>query len=100
MLSLAEAIRGEIESPDFLLSVSRVQCSSDLARASVFVSVLPDNRAGTALKKLRAKSGVLSKIVKNKTRLAKIPLWQFVLDEDSKKRDGIEAVLRAIQQEK
>ncbi len=96
---LAEVMIGEVEAPNFLITVSRVECSADLAIAKVFVSILPENFSGTALKKLRAKSGILAKLLKQKTRVVKVPRLLWLIDEDVKRSDRINEVLDKIRDE-
>ncbi|HPT08328.1 MAG TPA: 30S ribosome-binding factor RbfA [bacterium] len=97
--NLAEIIVGEIESPNFLITISKVECSSDLSKAKIFISVLPDKFSGTALKKLRAKSGFISGILKKKASLVKSPYLEWLIDEDLKRASAIEETLEIISQE-
>ncbi len=97
--NLAEIIVGEIESPNFLITVSNVECSSDLSTAKIFISVLPSNFSGTALKKLRAKSGLMSGILKKKAYLVKSPYLEWLIDEDLKRASAIEETLEIISRE-
>ena len=97
--NLAEIIIGEIESPNFLITISRVKCSPDLSMADIYISVLPNNFSGTALKKMRAKSGLLAKIIKGRAYLTKTPRLQFFIDEDLKKMDEIDEILEIIKKE-
>lgn len=96
---LAEVIIGEVESPNFLITISRVSCSSDLAVAKVFVSILPENFSGTALKKLRNKSGVLARLLKNKTKVIKVPRLVWFIDEDLKKIAEFDRAMDEIREE-
>lgn len=96
---LAEVIIGEVEAPNFLITVSRVNCSSDLAIAKVFISILPENFSGTALKKLRNKSGVLAKLLKNKTKIIKVPRLIWLIDEDLKKMAEFDKTIEEIKEE-
>lgn len=76
---LAVAINRELEFPEVFVTVVGVSCMPDLQFAKVYVSVLPDKLAGTALKKLKGASGRLASAVVKKTRLRKVPrlLWEF-----------------------
>ncbi len=96
---LAEVIIGEVEAPNFLITVSRVDCSADLAIARVFVSILPENFSGTALKKLRNKSGVLVKLLKNKTKIIKVPRLIWLIDEDLKKMAEFDKTMEEIKED-
>ncbi len=97
--TLAESIIGEVESPNFLITITRADCSPDLSRAKIFVSVLPNNFSGTALRNLRNKSVFLSKILKNRARLTKNLYLEWFIDEDLKKMEKIDNLLDEINRE-
>jgi ribosome-binding factor A len=96
---LAELIVGEVDSPTFLITITRVECPSDLKLAKVFISVLPENFSGTALKNLRNKSSFLSKELKKRANLNKNPKLQWSIDNDLKRAFGIEEILEEIKRE-
>lgn len=96
---LAEAIIGEVESPNFLITITRAECSPDFSVANIFVSILPENFSGTALKNLRKKSSLLSKVLKNKLKLIKGPYLNWEIDEDLKRAIKIEETLEEIKKE-
>lgn len=96
---LAEAIIGEVESPNFLITITRVECSPDFSVANIFVSILPENFSGTALKNLRKKSSLLSKVLKNRLKLIKGPYLNWEIDEDLKRAIKIEETLEEIKKE-
>lgn len=96
---LAEVIIGEVATPNFLITISRVECSSDLSLAKVFVSVLPDNFSGTALKRLRSSSGILAKLLKDKTKIIKVPHLSWGIDENLKRAEKINETLEIIRSE-
>jgi len=56
---LAQAVNREVALPNTLITVTYVECSPDLKQAKVGISVLPDNLAGTALRKLKAATRLL-----------------------------------------
>jgi len=90
---LAYAINREVGVPNALITVVYVRTSADLQWATVGVSVLPDNVAGTALSKLKNSAGVLSSILAKKTRLRKIPRLRFEFDPTEKKAAILEAII-------
>ncbi|PKM91068.1 ribosome-binding factor A [Candidatus Falkowbacteria bacterium HGW-Falkowbacteria-1] len=96
---LGEIITSEIESPNFLITISEVHCSSDLSTAKVFVSILPENFSGTALKRLRSKSGHLSKILKTKARLVRVPKLFWAIDASFKAVKKIGDIFEEIEKE-
>lgn len=97
---LAEIIVSEIESPNFLITISDVKCSPDLSVAKVFISVLPENFFGTALKRLRSKTGHLSKLLKIKARLVRVPKIFWVVDDGFKIAGKLDEAFNEIEREK
>ncbi len=87
---LAYAINREVGVPNTLITVVYVKTSSDLKFATVGISVLPDNLAGTALEKLKKSAGTLSSILAKKTRLRQIPRLRFEFDPTERKAAVLE----------
>ena len=96
---LAEIIVGEVESPNFLITIVKVDCSADLFLAKVYISVLPENFSGTALKRLRSNSVLISKILKKKAALTKVPKLDWIIDEDSKRAEIIYREIEKIKED-
>jgi ribosome-binding factor A len=96
---LAAAVNQELELPEVLITISYVSCDPDLRSAYVGVSVLPDKLTGTALKKLKASSGLFAKIIAKNTRLRKAPklIWEF--DDTERKAAELEEVFLKIDEE-
>ncbi|HBA36817.1 TPA: 30S ribosome-binding factor RbfA [Candidatus Falkowbacteria bacterium] len=94
---LAKAVNREVAIPDALLTVAYVECSSDLKRAKVGFSVLPDKFAGTALRRLTAATGTLAAILRTRLKLRKIPhlIWEF--DATEREADKIERLIAEIE---
>lgn len=97
---LASAINREVAIPNALITVVYVRTSSDLQFATVGVSVLPDNMAGTALSKLKKSAGLLSSILSKKTRLRQIPRLHFEFDPTEKKAAELENFMNNIDEMK
>ncbi len=96
---LAELISKEIEAPNFLITISYVDCSPDLKKAKIGLSVLPENFSGTALKKLRNHSSQFSKSLNKKLKLRNIPYFNWIIDETEKNAREIDNILEQIKQE-
>ena len=96
---LAYAINREVGVPNALITVVYVRASSDLQWATVGVSVLPDNVAGTVLAKLKNSAGLLSSILAKKTRLRKIPRLRFEFDPTEKKAAVLEDLINNLDRE-
>lgn len=97
---LGELIASEVETPDFLITVYNVKCAQDLSSAKVHVSILPEKFSGTALKRLRAKSGHLSKILKAKSGLNRVPKLFWYVDSSFKAVEKINNIFDEIEREK
>jgi len=94
---LAEAVSREVALENALITVSYVDCSPDLKQAKVGISVLPDNLAGTALKKLNANTNVIVNILKKKTKLRRLPHLQWEFDATEREADKIEKLIAEIE---
>lgn len=96
---LAKAVNQEVALPNVLITITYVECSSDLKQAKVGFSVLPDNLAGTVLRKLAAVTGQLIPILRARTRLRKLPhlIWEF--DATEREAEKIERLISGIDQE-
>jgi len=87
---LALAVNREIALPDVLITISYVECSADYKYARVGFSVLPDRLTGTAIKKLKASSGLLAAILKKRTKLRRIPHFNWMFDATEKEAAVLE----------
>lgn len=96
---LAMAVNQELQLPNVLVTISYVFCDQDLRSARVGVSVLPDKLTGTALKRLKASSGIFAKIIAKNTRLRKAPklIWEF--DDTERKAAELEEVFLKIDED-
>ena len=90
---LANILNKELELKNALVTVSCVNCSDDLNYARVGVSVLPDRLAGTALRALRAKSGLIAKLLQKRTTIRKIPKIIWNLDATEREASIIEKAI-------
>lgn len=97
--NLAEIVNQEINLENGLITVCRVDCSPDLENSKIYISVLPDNLAGTALERLRNHSGAIARILAKKIRMKKVPRLKWVFDPTEKKAADIEKLLEDIKEE-
>jgi ribosome-binding factor A len=76
---LASAVNREVGLPDALITITYVECSSDLKQARVGFSVLPDHLAGTALRRLQASTSRLLPLLRARIKLRRFPhlVWEF-----------------------
>ncbi len=92
---LALALNQEAPLPQALITITYVNCSSDLKQAKIGFSVLPDRLAGTALRHLKAANTHLVAILKKRLKLRQFPhlIWQF--DSAEREAKKIESLLKS-----
>lgn len=90
---LAQAVNREVGVENALLTITYVECSPDLTQARVGFSVLPDNLAGTALRKLTTSTSQIVEILRKRVKLRKIPhlIWEF--DSTEKEASRLEQLI-------
>jgi len=95
---LAQAVNREVMLENGLITITSVHCSPDFQQAKIGFSVLPDNLAGTALRRLSAATSQLVAVLKQRTRLRKIPhlIWEF--DATEKEAAKIERLIAGIEE--
>lgn len=77
-----------------LLTVTGCSASSDLKRATLFVSVLPVSEEAKALEFVRRNLGGLRKSLKEKIPMKTIPFLEVKLDQGEKNRQKIDELSR------
>jgi len=93
-------IAEEIEFPDGLITITRVECDTNFYSARILISVLPDSLVGTALEKLRKGSRLIGNELKTKIRIRKIPhlIWEF--DPTEKHAGALDKIFAEAEKEK
>lgn len=96
---LAYAVNREVVIPNTLITISFVECSTDLKQARIGFSVLPDNMVGSASRKLNSSTSQLVGILRNRLKLRKIPhlIWEF--DATEKEASRIERLIAQANEE-
>ena len=80
-------LRGEVKDPrvSTFLSINRVDVTSDLGYAKVYVSsFLPDNQLRKGVDGLNAAAGFIQREIAKKLRIRQFPKLQFHVDEGMK----------------
>lgn len=97
--SLAEVLVKERIIHNALITVSDIVLEDNLKKAIVYVSVLPSNLAGSALKALRKNSKNLAYQASQKIKLRQVPslIWRF--DPREKKASEIEDLISRVSEE-
>lgn len=75
-----------------MITVTHIELSPDLKRATVYVSIFPDGREEDALVFLKRKGGDLRNVVKQKANLKHIPFFDFKIDYGEKNRQRIDEI--------
>ena len=96
---LAAVVNREGLVKDALITITSVDCSPDLKQAKVRFSVLPDNLAGTTLRKLTASTSLLVNLIKERVKLRVMPrlIWEF--DATEREAEKIERLIASINEE-
>lgn len=96
---IANFINKNLELNDVLLTVSYIISSPDFKLAKVGVSVLPENRAGKVLEKLRSMSSSLAKEIAKKTKLRRVPRFVWEFDETEKEAAKLDELFKHLDDE-
>lgn len=92
--NINEIIIRDFEAPmGTLVSVSMVTIAPDLKNATVYVSVLPENKIGTGLTAIRKFAGHVQKVLSKKMVMRNVPRLHWELDERAIKYDQFDQAL-------
>lgn len=80
-----------------LITVTHADISPDLKRSTIYISVLPDNKAEAALHFAQRKMGDFKRYVKDNMSLKAIPFFDVVLDVGERNRQRIEEISHEIE---
>ncbi|MFA5318248.1 MAG: 30S ribosome-binding factor RbfA [Patescibacteria group bacterium] len=90
---IALAIERDLELPGVLATVARVDCTPEFKDAKVWISILPDNKAGSAMEKIRKQQSLIYNYLKKNTVLRRIPVLKFIFDDTQKYAAEIENII-------
>lgn len=79
-----------------LITVTNVMLSTDFQKATIFVTVFPDQEEEKALDFLKRNLNEFRDFVKRKTRLQYIPWFDFQIDDGEKSRQRIDEISKEI----
>ncbi len=96
---IAQFIGNNIKIENGMITILDIDCSPDLKNAKVYVSVLPDNQYGTALKNLKKNTSSLNSFLKRNVKIRKVPRIHWVIDPTEKEASVIERLLNEIENE-
>ena len=76
-----------------LITITRADVSPDLSKATVYFTVLPNEKEQEALDFLKRKRVEFRTHVKQQTQLRRLPYFDFVIDEGEKNRQHLDTLL-------
>jgi len=92
---LGQVILKELEFPlGALVTLTRVETSSELSQAKVFVSVFPENQAGAVLRILNSQIYFLQQKVNKRLLMRPVPKLVFCLEETTISASRVEELLQ------
>ena len=77
-----------------LLTITRATVSPDLKKATVFITVLPENKEDSALFFVKRKLGELREELKKNLAMKRVPFLEAEIDKGEKNRQKIDELLR------
>ena len=77
-----------------LVTVTSATCSPDLKRATIFITVLPDEKEKEALEFAKRKRPELREALKKNMTIKTIPFLDIAIDLGEKNRQKIDELLR------
>ena len=91
---IGQIILREIESPEgTLITVVKVETSTDLLEAKIWISVFPINKSSQAIKILLKKIGYLQSLLNKRLVMYHSPRIKFLLDKSAENISQIENIL-------
>lgn len=94
---LSKIILKEVEFPeDTLATVTRVQTSSNLIQAKVYISVMPENQASKVLQILNRQIFNIQQIINKRLKMRPIPKIRFIEEKETRKAEEVEKLLEEI----
>jgi ribosome-binding factor A len=97
--SLAEVLVKERLINNALITISDIVVEDNLKKAIVYISVLPSNLAGSALRAVRKYSKSLAYQASQKIGLRQVPILNWRFDPRAKKAGEIEDLISQISQD-
>jgi len=96
---MANLINKELPIDNGLITISYVDCSPDLKQAKIIVSILPVNRTGSLLEKLRKHSNYFNQVLRKKLKIRQIPRFHWAVDRTEEKAVELEKIFKQIAEE-
>ena len=94
---LGKIINEELEFPGIIVTVTAVHTAKDLRNANIYISVIPDGKTGTVLKKLEANKKNFHQLLNKNMVIRNVPRLRFVVDKSGKKAAEMDLFLDNLQ---
>ena len=91
---LAAQFLGRENNRTSLITVTSANCSPDLKRATIFITVLPVSKESGAFDFVKRKRKALREFLKKNLEIKIIPFLDFAIDLGEKNRQKIDELLR------
>ncbi len=96
---LAIEFSRELELPDnCVVSITKIDTSPDLKNATICVSIIPDQKAGTILKILQKQLPHIKASIKSRITFRNLPKFRLKYDPTEKNASHIEQLLDSIKE--
>ncbi len=86
--------------PDILLTITRVESSSNLIEAKVYLSILPEEKTEEVINLLKRKIYFIQQMLNKKLQIRPVPKIVFIKESRTAEASRIEELLREIDKEK
>ena len=83
----------------YLVTITKVETSTDLAVAKIFISVFPEQKSKEAIQILKKEVYHIQQIINKILNLKRVPKIKFLLDRNVKKTARVEELLEKIEKE-
>lgn len=90
---LSSIIEKELEFPDSLVTITRIDFTSKLDRATIGFSIYPSEKAEDALKTLNKNKLELRKLLSKKVTMKTMPQLEFEIDHGSENAARVEKLI-------
>lgn len=79
-----------------MVTVTSVDLSKNLKKATICVSIFPEDKEKIIIQKLNRGKGLFAKYIKKNTRISLVPLLSFSIDRGEKHRQKIDEISKEI----
>lgn len=89
---LAAEFLGRESNRQSLITVTRADVSPDMAKSTVYFTVMPDSYEDTALDFAKRQRAEFRSFIKKKTQMRRLPFFAFEIDRGEKHRQHLDTL--------